>query len=90
MTVAEADLADRNLLRSDRGVLRIAQIFGALGPAFFGALIGNATSRGRLTWGYVIGGAIMIVGGVIEVVFGANAEGKSLETVTKPLTSVDA
>jgi hypothetical protein len=29
----------------------------------------------------------MIVGGLVEVVFGINAEGKSLEAVTKPLTS---
>jgi hypothetical protein len=32
----------------------------------------------------------MILGGVVEVRYGINAEGKSLETVTKPLTSVDA
>ena len=32
----------------------------------------------------------MIFGGVIEIVFGINAEGKSLEEVTKPLTSTDA
>jgi MFS family permease len=53
----------------------IAQIFGALGPAFFGALIGNGTSRTGLAWGYVIGGAIMILGGIIEVLYGVNAEG---------------
>jgi hypothetical protein len=29
----------------------------------------------------------MIFGGIIEIVFGINAEGKSLESVTKPLTS---
>jgi hypothetical protein len=32
----------------------------------------------------------MIAGGLIEVAFGINAEGKSLETATKPLTSVTA
>ena len=68
----------------------IAQIFGALGPAFYGALIGDGTSRTGLAWGYVVGGVIMILGGVVEVMYGINAEGKSLETVTKPLTSVDA
>ena len=31
----------------------------------------------------------MIAGGIIEVVFGINAEGKSLEAVTRPLTAID-
>jgi MFS family permease len=66
----------------------IAQIFGALGPAFFGALIGNGSSRTGLVWGYVVGGLIMVLGAVVELVFGIKAEGKSLETVTKPLTAV--
>ena len=30
----------------------------------------------------------MIIGGVVELLIGINAEGKSLETVTKPLTAV--
>ena len=30
----------------------------------------------------------MAAGGVIELIFGINAEGKSLESVTKPLSSV--
>jgi len=67
----------------------IAQVFGALGPLFFGALIGNGSSRTGLFWGYVIGGLIMAAGGIIELAFGIKAEGQSLETVTKPLTSVD-
>jgi MFS family permease len=67
----------------------IAQIFGALGPAIYGALIGNGTSRTGLFIGYLVGGGIMIFGGVIELALGINAEGKSLEEVTKPLTSTD-
>jgi hypothetical protein len=66
----------------------IACIFGALGPAFYGALIGDGSSRTGLVVGYVIGGLIMVVGGVIELAFGIKAEGQSLETVTKPLTAV--
>jgi hypothetical protein len=31
----------------------------------------------------------MIIGGLVEVFLGVNAAGKSLEQVTKPLTSVD-
>jgi MFS family permease len=67
----------------------IAQLFGALGPAFYGWLIGDGQSRTGLFIGYLIGGGIMIFGGIIEIIFGINAEGKSLEDVTKPLTAAD-
>ena len=66
----------------------IAQIFGALGPLFYGALIGDGTSRTGMVWGYAIGGLIMMAGGVVELLIGIKAEGQSLEAVTKPLTSV--
>jgi hypothetical protein len=39
--------------------------------------------------GYLIGAGIMIIGGLVEIFLGVNAAGKSLEQVTKPLTSVD-
>jgi MFS family permease len=68
----------------------IAQIAGACGPLLYGALIGDGTNRTGLFIGYLIGAAIMVSGGVIEIVFGINAEGKSLEDVTKPLTSTTA
>ena len=67
----------------------IAQIFGALGPLFYGWLIGDGSSRTGLFVGYLVGAGIMMFGGVIEILFGINAEGKSLEDVTKPLTSTD-
>ena len=65
----------------------IAQIFGAFGPALYGWLIGDGTNPTALFVGYVIGGGIMVFGGIIELIFGIKAEGKSLEEVTKPLTS---
>jgi MFS family permease len=68
----------------------IAQIFGALGAAFYGVLIGDGESRTGMVWGYIIGGLIMMAGGLIELLIGIKAEGQSLETVTKPLTSVSA
>jgi hypothetical protein len=68
----------------------IAQIFGAFRPAFYGWLIGDGSSRTGLFVGYVIGGAIMVLGGIVELLIGIKAEGKSLETVTKPITSVSA
>jgi MFS family permease len=68
----------------------IAQIAGAFGAAFYGVLIGDGTSREPLFIGYLIGAGIMIVGGIVEIAYGINAEGKSLETITKPLTSTKA
>ncbi|HYY19792.1 MAG TPA: MFS transporter, partial [Streptosporangiaceae bacterium] len=53
----------------------IAQVVGAVGPAFYGALIGNGTSRTGLTIGYLVGGGIMMIGGLVEIAFGVNAEG---------------
>jgi MFS family permease len=67
----------------------IAQIFGAFGPAFYGWLIGDGSSRTPLFIGYLIGGGIMVIGGLVEIFLGINAEGKSLEEITKPLTSTD-
>ena len=57
----------------------IAQIVGAVGPAFYGVLIGDGSSRTGLAIGYVVGGGIMIIGGLVEIVFGIDAEGKPLE-----------
>jgi MFS family permease len=66
----------------------IAQVFGAVGPAFYGVLIGNGSNRASLAIGYLVGGGIMIIGGVVEAMFGINAEGKSLETIAPPLSEV--
>jgi MFS family permease len=66
----------------------IGTIAGALGPAFYGALIGDGSSKTGLFIGYLVGAGIMVVGGVVELLIGINAEGKSLESVTKPLTAV--
>jgi MFS family permease len=66
----------------------IAQIFGAIGPILFGALIGNGSHRAGLTIGYLIGGGVMIIAGLVEVFLGIDAEGKPLEQVARPLTEV--
>jgi MFS family permease len=63
---------------------------GVVAPFLFGHLIGgqhNAhPNRGPLSWGYVIGGVIMIIGGVVAWRFGVDAERKSLEDVANPLS----
>ncbi|MQA96500.1 MAG: MFS transporter [Streptosporangiales bacterium] len=66
----------------------IAQCFGALGPVLYGALIGDGTDRARLGIGYLIAAVIMIIGAVTEIVLGVDAEGRSLEDVTAPLSAV--
>jgi hypothetical protein len=43
-----------------------------------------------LVVGYVVGDLIMCLGGVVEILFGVKADGRSLETVTRPLTAVES
>lgn len=66
----------------------IAQCFGAIGPVFYGALIGEGEDPGKLFIGYLIGAAVMAIGGIVEWVIGIDAEGKSLEDVATPLSAV--
>jgi MFS family permease len=68
----------------------IAQCFGALGPVIYGALIGDGADRGPLFWGYLLGAAVMIAGGLVAAVLGVSAEGKSLEDVATPLAASNA
>ncbi|ROS47208.1 MFS transporter [Curtobacterium sp. PhB78] len=64
----------------------LAQIFGAVAPLIYGAFIGDGSSREPLFWGYLLGSAVMIGGGVIALVFGVDAARKGLEDVTQPLS----
>ncbi|RSM55852.1 MFS transporter [Actinoplanes sp. ATCC 53533] len=66
----------------------IAQCFGAVGPVLYGHLIGAGTDPGRLFVGYLIGGGIMIIGGVVEIVLGVPAERKPLEAIALPLSAL--
>jgi MFS family permease len=63
----------------------IAQCFGALGPVIYGAMIGDGSSRVALFWGYLLGAAVMIAGGLIARFLAVDAEGKSLEDIAIPL-----
>ncbi|WP_338032828.1 MFS transporter [Curtobacterium oceanosedimentum] len=64
----------------------LAQIFGAVAPAIYGAFIGDGSSREPLFWGYLLGSAVMIAGGVVALVFGVDAARKGLEDITQPLS----
>ncbi len=66
----------------------IAQCFGALGPVLYGHLIGSGDDPFKLFIGYLIGAGAMIAGGIVEIVLGVAAEGKSLEDVANPLSLV--
>ena len=67
----------------------ISQLAGGVAaPFIFGALIGDASSRGPLTVGYYLGASLMFIGGLIAWFFGVNAERKSLEDIAAPLSAV--
>ncbi len=66
---------------------------GISGPLLFGKLIDDASASGDITGiaiGYYIGAALMVIGGVVEIVLGVKAEGRSLESIAQPLTAEDA
>jgi MFS family permease len=66
----------------------IAQLFGSLGSHLYGHLIGSGNDPNRLYWGYLLGAGMMVLGGVVEIFLGVDAEGKSLEDVAKPLSVI--
>ena len=65
----------------------VAQCFGALGPVVYGTLIGTGNSPFRLFIGYLIGGGVMVIGGITELLLGVPAENKSLEDIATPLAA---
>ncbi len=62
---------------------------GISGPLLFGQMI-NSGSRGLVSVAFLIGAAVMAVGGVAEIFFGVKAEQQSLESIAMPLTTRDA
>jgi MFS family permease len=62
---------------------------GGVAPVLFGALIESGSPE-RVFYGYLLGAALMILGGVVELVLGVPAERKSLEEIAPPLSSVSA
>jgi MFS family permease len=61
-------------------------IGGVGAPAMFGVLIASG-SKAHVALGYGLGAVLMIGAAVCEAVFGVEAAGKSLESVSKPLQS---
>ena len=67
----------------------IGTLAGGVGaPLLFGWIIGTG-SRTGLFLGYLVGAALMIIGGLTETWLGVPAERRSLESVAAPLSSRD-
>jgi MFS family permease len=64
-------------------------IGGVAGPALFGAQIASG-SRDQLLVGYLIGGGLMLLAALAELILGINAERRPLEEVAAPLSLADA
>ncbi len=58
---------------------------GVGAPILFGWIIGTG-SKTALLVGYLVGAALMIIGGIVEAWLGVDAERKSLEHVATPLS----
>jgi MFS family permease len=58
------------------------------GPLLFGALIGSGKA-GNVFIGYLIGAALMIVAGLIQLTMGVEAARRDLEDIAKPLSAQD-
>jgi MFS family permease len=56
-------------------------------PWTFGKMI-QTGSYGWVTFAFVIGGVIMALGGIVEILLGVAAEQRSLEAVARPLNAV--
>jgi MFS family permease len=61
---------------------------GITGPLLFGQLIESGV-RGQVMASFLIGAAVMAIGGIVELMWGVKAEGKRLEELALPLTTAD-
>ncbi len=60
-------------------------IGGVIGPQVFSRMI-NTESYEQVFLALSLGAVMMILGGIAEVIFGVSAEGRSLESIARPLT----
>ena len=58
------------------------------GPLLFGQLI-DSGERGQVMLSFLIGAAVMALGGVVELMWGVKAEGQRLEDLALPLSTAD-
>src|SRR5579884_2460518 len=63
-------------------------IGGIIGPQLFGPLVAK-NSTGPVFGALALGAGLMIVGGIVEIIFGVKAERRRLEGIAKPLTAIE-
>jgi MFS family permease len=63
----------------------VGQGAGIVAPWLFGKLI--ETSATSVFYGYLLGAGFMLVGAIVEIFLGVNAERKSLEEIATPLSA---
>ncbi len=61
---------------------------GAVGPLIFSHMV-NSGSSSKVFGALALGAGLMIIGGLVELVFGVKAERMRLEGIAKPLTAVE-
>ncbi|HEX2313741.1 MAG TPA: MFS transporter [Thermomonospora sp.] len=61
---------------------------GVIGPVLFGRLV-ETGELGAVATGYFLGAALMIAAGIVELLIGVEAAGRSLEDVARPLSADD-
>jgi len=59
---------------------------GIIGPQVFERLASTG-DPGQVAIGYLVGAAVMAVGGIVEIFLGVRAEGEQLEDIAAPLTA---
>jgi MFS family permease len=64
-------------------------IGGIIGPQVFAPAIASG-KYGDVFRAMALGAILMIVGGVVEIVFGVKAERRRLEGIAKPLTAIES
>jgi MFS family permease len=62
---------------------------GITGPLLYAKLVGSG-QVGQAALGFVIGGVVMMLGGLAEVLLGVRAERRGLEDLARPLTATPA
>jgi MFS family permease len=62
---------------------------GVAGPLVFGTLI-QSGARENILYGYLLGGGLMVVAGLVEAYLGVASERRALEDVAPPLSALGA
>lgn len=63
----------------------VAQGAGILAPWLYGKLIEGSASS--IFFGYLLGGSLMLIGALVELLMGVKAERQSLESIATPLSA---